>query len=89
MKVVHADQKPFLALPNNVEAQIYDDNVRIVKLVGQDSEGKPTEVNVQKFWENETSITKEFEELCRELTNPSSLIGPEKLGPKNKEELDD
>lgn len=84
MEVVHANQKPFLTLVNNVKAHLYDDNVGAVKLVGQDSEGKPTEVTVQKIREDETSITKEFEELCRKLINPSASIRPKKSGLKNK-----
>lgn len=46
VEVVYADQKPFIASTNNVEVPLYEDNVRTIKLVEQDSKGKPTEVTV-------------------------------------------
>lgn len=74
MKVVHVDQKPCIALTNNVEAHLYDENIGIAKLVGQDSEEKSIDVTVQKIRVDDASITEEFEELCRELANPCLLI---------------
>lgn len=76
--MVHADQKPFLASENNVDAHLYDDNVETIKLVRQDSKGKPIKVIIQKIRGDDASITEEFEELCRELTSPCLSIGPEK-----------
>lgn len=46
VEVVNVDQKPFLALANNVEVHLYEKNVETVKLMGQDYEGKSTKVTV-------------------------------------------
>lgn len=46
IEVVFVDEKPFLASTNNVEAQLYDDNIGTAKLVGYNCEGKPMKVTI-------------------------------------------
>lgn len=87
-EVVYADEKPFIVSTNNVEAQLYDDNIRTIKLVGCNGEGKPIEVTVQKTREDASFIKEEFKDLCRVLAKPNLLEGLVKLGSSDKKEVD-
>ena len=46
IKVVKADKRPFVAYNNNVDAQLYNDCVGIIKFTGIDQNGNPSRVTV-------------------------------------------
>ena len=46
IEVVKADERPFLTYNNNVDAQLYNDYVGIVKFTGIDQNGNPSRVTV-------------------------------------------
>ena len=46
IEVVKADKRPFVAYNNNVDAQLYNDCVGIVKFIGIDQNGNPSRVTV-------------------------------------------
>ena len=46
IEVVKTDERPFVAYNNNVDAQLYNDCVGIVKFTGIDQNGNPSRVTV-------------------------------------------
>ncbi len=47
IEVVKADERPFVTYNNNVDAQLYNDCVGIVKFTGIDQNGNPSRVTVE------------------------------------------
>jgi hypothetical protein len=47
IEVVKVDERPFVTYNNNVDAQLYNDCVGIVKFTGIDQNGNPSRVTVE------------------------------------------
>ena len=48
VEIVKADNRPFEACNNTIDAQLYNKNIGILKLTGFDYNGKPTRVEMAR-----------------------------------------
>ncbi|GKV36311.1 hypothetical protein SLEP1_g44457 [Rubroshorea leprosula] len=70
-EVVYADNRPFLANSNMVEARYYDEDVGTIRFFGMDRQGKPRGITAC----NKPTLAKYVvDDVCNELLQPIAII---------------
>ncbi|GKV35610.1 hypothetical protein SLEP1_g43856 [Rubroshorea leprosula] len=70
-EVVYANNRPFLANSNMVEARYYDEDIGTIRFFSMDRQGRPRGITVCN---KPTSAKYMVDEVCNELLRPTAII---------------